>query len=62
MRDGIVKLPLFYRICSSRLEHMFPSLHALVEQRRQVEAAEAAWLQMVAEYDRYGDWRAAPAT
>jgi hypothetical protein len=37
---------------------MFASLQRVAEMRRQLDAMEAAWLRLVAEYDRSGDWRA----
>src|SRR5437868_1641737 len=37
------------------IERMFVSLDLLVKKRRELDAAEAAWLSDVAEYDRSGD-------
>ncbi len=37
---------------------MFERLEELAEMRRELDAAEAAWLEVVAAYDRSGDWRA----
>jgi hypothetical protein len=36
---------------------MFVSVELLAKKRRELDAAEAAWLQDVAEYDRSGDWQ-----
>ena len=41
---------------SAIVERMFASLAALKEQRRALDAAEAAWLAEVAEYHQSGDW------
>jgi len=37
---------------------MFASLQVIAKLRKELDAAEAAWLQEVAAYDRWGDWRA----
>ena len=37
---------------------MFASLEAIAKLRKELDAAEAAWLREVAAYDRSYDWRA----
>jgi hypothetical protein len=48
-----VVTPLHYRY-----ERMFASLERVAGMRRELDAMEAAWLRVVAEYDRSDDWRA----
>ena len=40
------------------IERMFASLEAIAKLRKELDAAEAAWLKEVAAYDRSYDWRA----
>ena len=49
---------MFYRGFLVVYEHMFGSLEQLKEERKALDAREAAWLRQVAEYDRSDDWRA----
>jgi hypothetical protein len=51
-------IALYLLMFSAIIERMFGSLSTLVKQRQELDAAEAAWLSDVADYDRSGDWRA----
>ncbi len=48
--------PLFHWVVLLEYEHMFVSLELLMKKRRELDAAEAAWLKDVADYDRSGDY------
>ena len=49
---------MFHKEFLVQYEHMFASLEAIAKLRKELDAAEAAWLREVAAYDRSYDWRA----